>query len=162
MLRGAASQSPRHELRITTGASSPEPATAGRARCADRADSPVAEAVDRARAVVLGRGDDGLQIGAFSPLLAAIRVGVVHNLLRLADCRLFDVGAVHDAGDGNGGGSRWERREVGWGRRARRRQRSRPIDRSGSRSGGHGAAVAATAAKEGRGWRILRVCTRGR
>ena len=43
----------------------------------------------------LALGNDGLQLAGFPPLLRAIAVGGLRNLLGLVDGRLLDVGAVH-------------------------------------------------------------------
>lgn len=48
-------------------------------------------------AALLLRGDDGLQVLALPPLLAAAAVRRLRDLLRLVDGGLLDVGAIHGA-----------------------------------------------------------------
>ena len=55
-------------------------------------------------------GDDGLEVLALPPLLAAVAVGGLGDLLGLVDGRLFDVGAIHRGGGRGGeGGSAFRR-----------------------------------------------------
>lgn len=52
----------------------------------------------RGRCVLAGlllRGDDGLQVLPLPPLLAAVAVRCLRDLLRLVDGGLLDIGAIH-------------------------------------------------------------------
>jgi hypothetical protein len=57
-------------------------------------------------------GDDGLQVLALPPLLAAVAVGCLRDLLRLVDGRLLDIGAIHRALPRHALGRRLEMRGV--------------------------------------------------
>ena len=67
------------------------------------------------RSVLAGlllRGNDGLQVLALPPLLPAVAVGCLRDLLRLVDGRLLDIGAIHIGLPRHALGCRWALKRV--------------------------------------------------